>query len=118
MTRRLVELDENGYAREVDWKRLKKRALVLKAYLDNTPPPPEVPNLRERTMPLIVDALSGALQIPAQSPFNWETREGLLPAEFDLFWSNFFYIACGLDRDYANRIEKDGKVYAWVEFED
>ncbi|MFZ5698951.1 MAG: hypothetical protein ACOY9J_09620 [Pseudomonadota bacterium] len=119
MTKRLVELDKNGRATEVCWKRLRRRALVVKEYLDRNPGCPEIPNLRERAMPLVNAALDGTLIIPnLRDPFIWEGGEGLLPADFNHVFNKFMNIVAGLDCDYANRVEKDGKVYAWVEFED
>lgn len=119
MNRRLVELDENGRAKEADRKRLCRRAMIVKEYLDRTESPEDIPNLRERAMEVVVAALNGALEIPEiHDPFIWEGREGLLPREFFRVWAPFMNMVAGLDCDYANRIEKDGKLYAWVEFED
>lgn len=119
MTKRRVELDHNGRATEVDWKRLHRHAMAVKEYLDQHPSCPEIPNLRERAMPLVQAALSRTLIVPnIRDPFIWEGREGLLPGGFSKVFNRFMNIVAGLDRDYANRIEKDGKVYAWVDFED
>lgn len=121
MTKRLVELDKNGSATEVCWKRLRRQALAVKEYLDRSPSCPEIPNLRERAMPLVQAALDGTLIVPLsirRDPFVWEGGEGLLPSDFNHVFSRFMNIVTGADRDYVNRVEKDGKVYAWVEFED
>ncbi len=119
MTKRLVELDHNGRATELDWKKLHRNAMAVKEYLDRHPSCPEIPNLSERAMPLVQAALDGTLAVPnTKDPFIWEGNEGLLPGDFNKVFNKFMNIVAGLDRDYVNRIEKDGKVYAWVEFED
>jgi hypothetical protein len=123
--KRLVELDqETMYAKEVDVKRLKREAKVLRDYLLALPSERDDLALRQRILPFCDAAMAETLHLPLDvrdKPIN-VTRildmGGDLPPGFEDLYSNFFVVAVGGDADVAHPIYRDGKVFAWMEFED
>ena len=124
MTRRLVELNAFFYSKEVDRKRLLREARDLRDYLLKLDPKDDQHDLRRRVLPFCEEALKGTLQLPVnvrQQPVD-TTRildiGGLLPDGFEELYARFFNTATGARAEVAQRFEKDGKTWAWMDFED
>ena len=124
MTRRLVELDQFSYATEVDKKRLRREAQELKDYLSKLAPADDTQNLRRLVMPFCEKALDGTLPLPLdvrKKPINIPRvldAGGKVPERFEELYARFFNTAVGARADVENRVERGGKSYAWVDFED
>lgn len=64
------------------------------------------------------DALIGRGYITTNHPHNWEIREGLLPDRYHDFSAPFYNTIRGALYEPPEVIVKDGKYFAWAEFED
>ncbi len=137
--RKLVRKNKDGWLTEVDPKALRREALALKAYIEAASRKEEKQfRYRERLLPLVEAALSGALQIPfkGDKPYNsrmmMEGLEPWLPEGISELYFGFMiriagtahisapsYLKTGNIMDYVpDIVEKDGERYEWVEFED
>lgn len=119
--RKLVELDANGRFMEVDVKCLKRAALALKEYILAAPAEEEEQlHYRDEILPIVEAALNGALELPYRGyrPYVWEGGEGLLPRSYSRLEANFLVAVTGTPLDVPEIVVKDGKKYAWMEFED
>lgn len=120
--RRLVELDPvSKRFMEVDTKRVKREALALKEYILAAPAEEEEQfRYRSEILPIVEAALNGTLELPYRGywPYQWEGGEGLLPRNYSRLEANFYIPVMGSHLDAPKIIVKDGKEYAWMEFED
>lgn len=121
--KRLVEIDPNtGITKEFDQKAIRRSAQALKEYLLNLKTEDDEYNLREKVLPILEDALTGNLKFPLdRQPLQFELTEGLLPREYSRTSARFWVYAMGiggLGSELIQPIHKDGKAYAWMEFED
>lgn len=128
--RKLVELDDGGFSKESDPVGLTRVATEFKAWLLKIEPNNDPFGFLKEDLPLVEAALNGTLQLPykGQKPHYWERHEALLPKEYGQASSPFYNMIDGMNlvvnRDSEGYttgitiIEKDGKRYAWMEFED
>jgi hypothetical protein len=123
--RRLVEIDpETFYAREVDTRRLKREAQELKTYLLELNPRDDTVGLRRLIMPFCDQALAGTLDLPVdvgRKPIltsRIEDMGGTVPPGFEELYARFFNTATGVRAEVEAPVHKDGRVWAWMEFED
>lgn len=119
--RKLVELDTNGRFMEVDAKCLKREAAALKEYILSASAEEEQQfRYRDEILPIVEGALNGTLELPYQGyrPYVWESSEGLLPRKFFSLRANFIVAVTGTPLDIPEIVVKDGKKFAWMEFED
>lgn len=125
MTRRLVEIDSRSFrSKEVDLMRLKREALELKDYLLRLQPEVDTIGLRGLVMPICETALAGTLALPLdphQKPVlttRVEDMGGKIPKGFEELYARFINTATGSRAEIETPIHKDGKVWAWMEFEE
>lgn len=123
--KKLVELDPvSMITKEFDETKIKRSAQALKEYFLKIAPDDNVLHMKELVLPIVEQALSGALELPfdnRKKPLRYESGEGLLPAEYSKLSAPFFVAVSGmsgLGSDLIEPIRKDGKIYAWMEFED
>jgi hypothetical protein len=121
--KRLVEIDpKTGITKEFDHKVIRLSAQALKDYLLNLKAEDDKYDLRGKVLPIVEDALTGNLRLPLdRRPLEYELTEGLLPGEYSRTSARFWVYAMGmggLGSELIQRIDKDGKAYAWMEFED
>lgn len=125
MARRLVELNPvTMYAKEVDLRRLRREAGELRAYLMALSDEQDPEGLRGRVLPFCEAAISGNLELPlspSEKPINIVRvldSGGYLPKGFEELYARFFNTAQGSRAEVEHPIYKQGKVWAWMEFED
>lgn len=118
--RKLAELNgEYGGWLEIDPVRLKRVATEFRDWLLTINPSNDPYGFLKKDLPLVESALNGTMQLPFyDSPHNWEIREGLLPADYRKISAPFYNTVAGALYDPPEVIRKNGKYYAWVEFED
>ncbi len=119
--RKLVELNgEYGGWLEIDPVKLKRVATEFKKWLMTVDPTNDPFGFLQKDLPIVDAALNGTLPLPylRSGPHNWEIREGLLDDSY-MEASALFYntIRGSLDAP-PEVIMKEGKYYAWTEFED
>jgi hypothetical protein len=125
MSRQLVEIDrETMYAKRVDEKRMRREAAALREFLTRLSPAEDKHGLRKMVLPVCEAALNGKLRVPMsmrESPVNISRIEdvgGTVPPEFAELYSRFMNTTTGSRADTDHPVEKDGKLWAWMEFED
>lgn len=119
--RKMVELDgEYGGWLEIDPVRLKRVATAFKAWLLTIDPNDDPFKFLEKDIPLVDAALNGSLLLPFRGnhPHNWEIREALLPDIYHDFSAPFYNTIRGSLYSPPEVIVKDGRYFAWTEFED
>jgi hypothetical protein len=119
--RKLVELDAETWGwSEVDPIKLKRVASEFKAWLMTVQPQNDPFGFLKNDLPIVESALNGSMQVPYKGwePHSWELREGLLPREYTKISAPFYNTIRGAHLTPPEVIEKDGKRYAWAEFED
>lgn len=123
--KKLVELDPVAMTtKEFDETKIKRSAQALKDYLLKIASDDDVLHMKELVLPIVEQAISGTMNLPFDSrkkPLRYESGEGLLPTEYSKLAAPFFVAISGmsgLGSDLIDPIRKDGKIYAWMEFED
>lgn len=119
-TRKLVLLDDVTWGwTEIDMVKLKRVATEFKSWLVTVDPSNDAFGFLKWDLPLVDAALNGTLALPYKrgSPHNWEIREGLLDWYLEIA-APFYNTIRGAHLTPPQIIEKDGKRYAWAEFED
>lgn len=123
--KKLVELDPESFTtKEVDHKKILRSAHALRDYLQHLAPEEDQYRIKEYVLPIVDEALAGTLRLPfsaLQQPLIREGADGLLPREYEKLSAPFFVAIMGmsgLGSDLIKPIHKEGKVYAWMEFED
>lgn len=132
ISKRLVELTAGGYSTEIDLVKIKRVAKEFKAWLQNVETNNDPHGFLTLDLPIVEAALEGTLTLPFHDKprrGDWYYREGYKeePREFKDAAYPFYNTICGgnlvvnEDKDgYVTGItiiEKDGKRYAWAEFE-
>lgn len=119
--RKLVELDgEYGGWLEVDPVKLKRVATEFKNWLMMVDPKNDPFDFLKKDLPLVQLALEGTLPLPYKNgrPHSRELGEGWLPADYTKISAPFYNAIRGGLEEPPEVIMKDGKYYAWTEFED
>ncbi|MDP2066525.1 MAG: hypothetical protein U1E02_09110 [Hydrogenophaga sp.] len=118
--RRLVELDgEYGGWLEIDPVKLKRVATEFKSWLLTVDPNNDPFGFLMRDLPLVEAALTGSLKLPSKNyPHAKELGEGWLPDDYCEISAPFYNTIHGALYAPPEVIQKDGKYYAWCEFED
>lgn len=119
-TKKLVELNgEYGGWMEIDQTKVKRLASNFKEWLLKVDPNNDPFDFINKDLPLVNSALNGTLKTPFNdSPHNWEIREGLLPRDYLKAASPFYNAVAGALLAPPQVIKKNGRYYAWTEFED
>ena len=119
MIKKLVELNgEYGGWLEIDPVKLKRVAVKFKLWLEQVDPNNDPFGFLEKDLPFVRDVVDGVVKLPAFFyPHSWELREGLLPREYMLASSPFYMTVCGGLYSPPEVIVKDGRYFAWVEWE-
>lgn len=117
--RRLVQLDEDGWCMEIDPVKLKRVAAEFKGWLDMLDPNNDPCEFLKKDLPLVEAALNGTLPLPYKGwrPHSRDLGEGLLPRAYTMISAPFYNTVRGANRSIET-VNKDGKRYAWVEFEE
>lgn len=119
--KKLVELDgEYGGWLEIDPVKLKRVAAAFKNWLATVDPKDDTFGFLEKDLPIVESALNGLLTLPYKGghPHNWEVREGLLPDAYHEYSAPFYNTIRGALYETSKVIMKDGRYFAWTEFED
>ena len=118
--RKLVELDgEYGGWLEIDPVKLRRVALAFQQWLLAVDPNNDPHGFVLKDLPLVEKALEGSLTLPFRqsNPHNWEIREGLLDWYLEIA-APFYNTIRGALNDPPQVIMKDGRYYAWADFEE
>lgn len=117
--RKLVQLDEDGYCMEVDAVKLERVAQAFKAWLMTVDPKDDPFGYLKQDLPLVEAALQGWLPLPFKGtePHQREVGEGWLDSEYLEISAPFYNTIFGANRSIET-VLKDGKRYAWADFED
>lgn len=119
--RKLVELDgEYGGWLEIDPVKLKRVALVFKEWLLTIDPDNDEFSFLQRDLPIVEAALNGTLSLPYKNslPHTWELHEWLLPESYLKVCAPFYNTIGGSLYKPLDVIVKNGRYFAWNEFED
>lgn len=119
--KKLVELDgEYGGWLEIDPIKLRRVAEAFKEWLMTVDPRNDPFKFLEKDLPIVENTLSGLLTLPYKDghPHNWEVREGLLPEAYHDHSAPFYNTIRGALYEPPEVIMKDGRYFAWTEFED
>lgn len=119
--RKLVELDgEFGGWLEVDPVKLRRVANEFKTWLLSVVPESDTFGFLQKDLPIVESALNGSMSLPYKGwePHNWEIREGLLSKDYRDISAPFYNTIRGALYDPPKVIIKNGRYYAWAEFED
>lgn len=119
--RKLVELDEvTWHFKEIDPKKLQRVGHIFRDWLFQIDPAQDKFGFLKQDLPLVEAALSGQLELPYRGyrPHGWELGEGLLSMEYREISAPFYNAIRGAHLGVPKIIEKDGRRYAWLEFED
>jgi hypothetical protein len=116
--RKLVQLDEDGWCVEIDHAKLRRVALEFKAWLLTVDPAQDSFGFLKQDLPLVEAALSEQMVLPYKGfePHTRELGEGWLPRDYTKVSAPFYNTIRGANRSIET-IQKDGKRYAWVDFE-
>lgn len=117
--RKLVQLDDDGWCMDIDMVKLKRVAIDFKIWLMTIDPNSDPFGFLSWDLPLVDAALSGMLQLPFKHsrPHTRELGEGILPGGYTKISAPFYNTIRGAERS-VETVTKDGKRYAWVDFED
>jgi hypothetical protein len=119
--RKLIELDgEYGGWLEIDQVKLKRVANEFKIWLLTVEPNNDPFGFIKYDLPMVEAALNGSLKLPYKGgrPHTRELGEGLLPIDYREISAPFYNTIRGALDAPPEVILKDGKYYAWCEFED
>ncbi len=119
--RKLVQLDDETWGwSEIDPVKLKRVAGEFRAWLVKIDPQNDPFGFLRWDLPLVEAALSGAMRLPYKGwePHAREIGEGLLSREYTRVSAPFYNTIRGAHLEPPRIVEKDGKRFAWVEFED
>jgi len=117
--RKLVQLDEDGYCSEIDAVKLERVAQAFKAWLTTIDPQDDPFGFLKQDLPLVEAALQGLLPLPFKGtePQQRALGEGFLPSDYVEVSAPFYNTILGANRSLET-VLKDGKRYAWADFED
>jgi hypothetical protein len=117
--RKLVQLDDDGWCMDIDMVKLKRVAAEFRAWLMTVDPSNDLFGFLKQDLPLVDAALKGEMLLPYKGwePHMRELGEGLLPGDYTRVSAPFYNTIRGADRSIET-VTKDGKRYAWAEFED
>lgn len=119
--KKLVELNgEYGGWLEIDPVKLKRVATEFKTWLLQIDPDNDPHGFLAEDLPIVEAALNGKLPLPysESDPHSWSLREGLLPREYTKVSAPFYNTIHGALYEPPEVIVKDGRYYAWTEFEE
>lgn len=118
--RKLVELDKETWGwSEIDPVKLKRVASEFKDWLLTIDRNNDPFRFLEEDLPLVEAVLNKQLPLPykGSKPHTYEWREDLLPQEYKKICAPFYNTIRGAHLEPPQIIEKDGKRYAWADFE-
>lgn len=121
MIKKLIELDgQYGYPKEVDPVKVKRVATDFKVWLAKLDPRDDVFGFLKFDLPLVEAALNEVLPLPYResNPHSWEIREGMLDQYLEIIAPFYNAIKGAKICMPPEVIEKDGRYYAWCEFEE
>jgi len=119
--RKLVQLDDETWGwSEIDPIKLQRVARVFKAWLMTLDPQDDPFGFLKQDLPLVDAALQGMLSLPYKGyePHQRELGEGWLPVAYTEVSAPFYNTIRGAHMSPPRVIEKDGKRYAWADFEE
>jgi hypothetical protein len=119
--RKLVQLDDETWGwSEVDPIKLRRVASEFKVWLLNVDPAQDKFSFLKQDLPLVEAALNGSIVLPYKGgrPHKRELGEGWLPRDYTQISAPFYNTIRGAHLQPPEIIERDGKRYAWVDFED
>jgi hypothetical protein len=119
--RKLAQLDDETWGwTEIDAIKLERVAQAFKAWLMTVDPQNDPFGFLKQDLPLVEAALQRRLPLPYKGyrPHSRELGEGWLPSAYTEISASFYNTIRGAHMVPPQIIEKDGKRYAWAEFED
>ena len=120
-TRKLVQLDDETWGwSEIDMVKLKRVATEFRTWLLTVDSSKDPFGFLKQDLPLVDAALNETLPLPYKGwqPHMRELGEGLLPREYTKISAPFYNTILGAHLTPPQILEKNGKRYAWAEFED
>jgi hypothetical protein len=119
-TKRLTELDgEFGGWLEIDPVKLRRVATEFRSWLLGACQSQSDSEFFQKDLLIVQAALSGELKLPYKShPHRWEMREGLLSTDYRRASAPFYNTISGSLYSSPEVIMKDGRYFAWTEWED
>jgi hypothetical protein len=121
--RRVVQLDpQTFFAMEIDTSRLAREAKELMRCISRIPAEMDADGYYRKLVPLCEAAIAGSLPLPLdvdRTPLNLAHLRDIgteLDAEFVELYARFMNTATG-SRIEGPPFKKDGKTWAWMEFE-
>ncbi len=104
---------------EIDAVKLKRVTEAFKAWLMTVDPKNDPFGFLKQDLPLVEAVLQGMLPLPFKGarPHSRALGEGWLPLEYANISALFYTTIRGTDRS-VNTVLKDGKRYAWANFEE
>src|SRR5258706_441637 len=98
--------------------KLKRVAIEFRTWLQTVDPDNDPFSFLKQDIPLVDAALNGTMTLPYKGwePHMRELGEGLLPGEYTRISAPFYNTIRGANRSIET-VTKDGKRYAWAEFE-
>lgn len=121
--RKLVKVDEEtGDYAEVDTVRLKRETRELMNFIQaNIDPNKDPHRIWTSLVPLCRAVLAQTISLPVpffELPLRYESREGLLDADFDELFSGFALTISGTAREILDEVVIDGVRYMYADFEE
>jgi hypothetical protein len=117
--RKLVQLDDDGWCVEIDLIKVRRVASEFKEWLMSVDAAQDQFGFVKQDLPLVEAALNGSMVLPYKGyePHTRELGEGWLPREYTRISAPFYNTIRGANRS-VETVQKDGKRYAWADFED
>lgn len=118
--KKLIELDgEYGGWLEIDPIKLKRVATIFREWLMVVDPGNDPFGFLKKDLPIVDQALKGELSLPyKKEPHARDLGERILPEEYMKNSSPFYNVIRGALDDPPQVINKDGRYFAWTEWED
>lgn len=119
--RKLFELNgEYGGWLEIDPVKVQRLAKNFKKWLLTIDPKHDPFGFIKYDLPIVESALSGQILLPYKGghPHAKDLGERILPRDYTIISSPFYNAIRGALNEPPEVILKDGKYYAWTEFED
>ncbi|MDM5176851.1 hypothetical protein PO883_06520 [Massilia sp. DJPM01] len=114
--------EQTGDYAEVDIVRLKRESRELIEYIKgNIDPNKDQYGIWNSVVPLCREVLAETISLPVpffNLPLRYETREGMLDADFDERFSEFALTISGTAREILEEVVIDGIRYMYADFEE
>lgn len=123
MIKKLIPIDpETGRYTQVDTKRLMRETRALLNFIDvHIKPENDEFKILKYVRPMCEAVLSGKTKLPfpySELPLKYYIREGMLPRDLSEVYSEFAVTVSGSPRTFSERINIDGILHKYADFEE